>query len=744
MFGLPHSQAIAQNNPTVLNNRADAIYRPNETETFVRTISNQIEIIIGKIFIAKIRIDLDKTIEWDGNGKYMPGDYISFFFDVTQNSSIANAVHIPQQVRSLNLGRSGQSTITATDQGNQLVILYDLNNNGRIDFNDANGNGRWDPFGTSAPGVPVRPETGAEVWIYNESIGDYFNPNAPTADRRWTNILVPSGVPFQVVVTGQVPLGTAASSPVGVILGNTDRDQVSEEDEDPTNDPLRNQTYNPSAPGGISQDVYTINRPPRNDDDDEIDDDNDRTFINLIDREGEYEGRVEADNGDNVFGLIQIEETLIDPFGRITDCDGQPFDDYTGFNIALYDTNANDPTYGLQGLTDLTTTELPDIANNGIPKGIEPNETNTNPFYLTNGEGGKYSFQLDGRRDQLGVGKTYILVVNPPSGSNYVQRRIRIEILSRNGSVLEYEAKAIDGKPLGNLSNMTQSDPFTAVGTLVVANAESIGLDIFAVALSSVDVCELRAIKITKTGDRIAAEPGDTVLYRINVKNLSDSPVDNIVIDDVLPQGLVLVEGVAKAEFKGEPLAVTERSNGRTVQFTMPPDFALAKDESFNLVYAAQVTPDSIRGEGENLAFVEGEKVSSDAVVSDGPAIHKLKIEPGIVEDCGTIIGRVFVDKNFDGHQQTGEPGVPNAVIFLEDGNRIMTDEDGLYTVANVLPGYHTGTLDLESVDGYGLAPNRYFLAENGQSRLVQLEPGGMVRMNFAVTPIVDIDGGAN
>jgi hypothetical protein len=176
----------------------------------------------------------------------------------------------------------------------------------------------------------------------------------------------------------------------------------------------------------------------------------------------------------------------------------------------------------------------------------------------------------------------------------------------------------------------------------------------------------------------------------------------------------------------------------------MPPDFTLNKDESFNLVYAAQVTPDSIRGEGENLAFVEGEKASSDSIVSDGPAIHRLKIEPGIVADCGTIIGRVFVDKNFDGHQQSGEPGVPNAVIFLEDGNRIMTDENGLYTVANVLPGYHTGTLDLDSIEGYGLAPNRYFLAENGQSRLAQLEPGGLVRMNFAVTPITDVDGEGN
>lgn len=111
------------------------------------------------------------------------------------------------------------------------------------------------------------------------------------------------------------------------------------------------------------------------------------------------------------------------------------------------------------------------------------------------------------------------------------------------------------------------------------------------------------------------------------------------------------------------------------------------------------------------------------------------EIRPGIVSDCGTIIGRVFDDKNFDGEQQPGEAGIANAVIFLQDGNRITTDPNGLFSLANVLPGSHTGVLDLSSVPGYKLAPNEKFRERNSQSRLVRLEPGGLVRMNFAVTP---------
>lgn len=71
----------------------------------------------------------------------------------------------------------------------------------------------------------------------------------------------------------------------------------------------------------------------------------------------------------------------------------------------------------------------------------------------------------------------------------------------------------------------------------------------------------------------------------------------------------------------------------------------------------------------------------------------------------------------------------------MKDGNRITTDINGLFSVANVLPGNHTGVLDLSSLPGYTLAPNLKFKERNSQSRLVRLEPGGMARMNFAVTP---------
>ncbi len=66
---------------------------------------------------------------------------------------------------------------------------------------------------------------------------------------------------------------------------------------------------------------------------------------------------------------------------------------------------------------------------------------------------------------------------------------------------------------------------------------------------------------------------------------------------------------------------------------------------------------------------------------------------------------------------------MPNAVIFLDDGNRITTDANGMFSVQSVVAGYRTGVLDLGSLPGYTLAPNLYVSERNSPSRLVKLAP---------------------
>ena len=299
--------------------------------------------------------------------------------------------------------------------------------------------------------------------------------------------------------------------------------------------------------------------------------------------------------------------------------------------------------------------------------------------------------------------------------------------------ILTYIATALDGQPItATGDNATQiSETQISEQVVVVNDAERVGLSL---ALRfDLNLCSSEQIKITKTGDRATAEPGETAVYRLSLRNTGDTGLDNVVATDQFPIGFKFLPESVRGELAGEPVTVTTETNGSTVTFRT--DANIPVDAVLNIAYAAKLTPDAVRGSGRNSATVDAQRDDNDFAVKDGPATHLLRVRPGITSDCGTIIGRVFVDKNFDGEQQAGEPGVPNAVIYLENGNRISTDPNGLYSVKNVLPGKHTGVLDLYSLPDYTLAPNVKFKERNSQSRLVNLEPGGMVRMNFAVTP---------
>jgi uncharacterized repeat protein (TIGR01451 family) len=418
-----------------------------------------------------------------------------------------------------------------------------------------------------------------------------------------------------------------------------------------------------------------------------------------------------------------ITTQLVDPLGRITGCGGETLPSYEGFSVALYDT-ANGIDLG--ALIHLTPTEVPDIPGNGIPVGSFPNTQNSNPYFLANSSNGRYSFLLDDTKGQLALGRNYILLINPAIGSNFRQRRVAIRITGRTGNTVSYTATSLDGAGLATDPGATTLSEFLTIG-----DAGSVGLT---VSFQGLQTCvgPAQALQISKSGDRVAAEPGDTVVYRVSVRNLISSPVSNIVLIDTLPLGFNFLENSVRAGADSTPIAgVTTQRNGPTVTFTVPG--LLPAGSTLNVVYAALLTPDALRGSGVNSAVTQGQ--GPRGFVKDGPATYKVRVRAGILSDGGTLIGRVFVDKNFDGEQQADEPGMPNAVVFLEDGTRITTDPKGLFSVANVLPGAHTGVLDLSSLPGYTLAPNLYFIERNSQSRLVRMAPGGLARMNFGVTP---------
>ncbi|MBF2014388.1 MAG: DUF11 domain-containing protein [Rivularia sp. T60_A2020_040] len=288
---------------------------------------------------------------------------------------------------------------------------------------------------------------------------------------------------------------------------------------------------------------------------------------------------------------------------------------------------------------------------------------------------------------------------------------------------------------IGSLSVITYGI-IPTVGQTVIENTASSGADNLPVQRVDSNQVILSAspadLRLLKTGDRAAAEPGDTVIYTLRLENVGRSPATNVSITDRLPLGLRFVSQSLRGSIGEQAVEFSEPSinpGSRGTNVTINSTATLQPGESLIVNYAAELTPDAVRGSGTNLAQAQAGGLRSNQ------SSHRLRIRSGILSDCGTLIGRVFIDKNFDGEQQPNEPGVPNAVIYMDDGNRIVTDANGMYSLANVISGYRSAALDLTSLPGYSLAPNKYFIETNSPSRLVKLSPGSMVRVNFGVTP---------
>lgn len=414
---------------------------------------------------------------------------------------------------------------------------------------------------------------------------------------------------------------------------------------------------------------------------------------------------------------LNNQNSLVDPLGLITGCDGQALATYVNYKVALYDSSID--KLNLAGLVPL---DRPSSSNK-----IAPNLENTNPFSLTNSTDGKYNFLFN--RSQLVVGTSYILVVSPPADSTYGERRVRIDITNFNNQILTYQATSLDGKPISTTQSNSRSI------SVNVRDASTVGLSLVNFQALGTSVCDNQAIQIIKSADRATAEPGDTVVYLLTLRNQSDKDLISLSVTDTLPLGMFFRTDSIRAQLGTIPVPVTVNQQGNVITFTIDKlGFVVPARQSVNIAYAVSLDAGAIQGNGRNSATLKVQR-SDGTIATDGPATHQLSIRQGLIRDTGTIVGRVFVDKNFDGQQQANEPGIPNAVIYLDDGNRITTDLNGIFSVQSVVPGYRTGVLDLTSIPGYSLAPNRYFIERNSLSRLVKLAPGGIVRMNFGVIP---------
>ncbi len=233
---------------------------------------------------------------------------------------------------------------------------------------------------------------------------------------------------------------------------------------------------------------------------------------------------------------------------------------------------------------------------------------------------------------------------------------------------------------------------------------------------------------VTKSVGAKRVEIGDTVSYRIAVKNLSSGVATSVAVQDSLPVGFRLVERTARI-IRGSVSSPIDsfRPQGSIQKFEIGDLLAGATAE---IEYRLRVGAGAKVGVASNSA-----QASSVSGLLSSVAIAKVEVTAGVFGEDGCIAGKVFVDVNGDGVQSDGEPGIARAKIYLQNGMHFTTDWAGRYSFCGVKSRSNVVKLDRRSVPS-GCTPKILGNNNMGDASSIFLgaSNGHLQRGDFAVT----------
>ena len=253
-----------------------------------------------------------------------------------------------------------------------------------------------------------------------------------------------------------------------------------------------------------------------------------------------------------------------------------------------------------------------------------------------------------------------------------------------------------------------------------------------------VDPATSGALVVDKTVDRPRARTGEIVTYTVEVTNRSTLAIEQAEIRDRLPAGFRLIADSSRLDGQAFADPAIE-----TPELSWDLDM-IGPGERVELSYSVAIGPNAGQGVRTNIAFAQGSLVGLVQPVMSNTASADVRVDDagGVFAREGTVLGKVFLDCDDDGRQYgANEVGVPGVVIHTDDGQSVMTDPQGRFS----LPGLSARTHVLDVFEpslpeGAVVTPSRVIDAGNGGSRFVPLKVGEVRSEDFALTCSPDIE----
>ncbi|RME36072.1 MAG: DUF11 domain-containing protein, partial [Gammaproteobacteria bacterium] len=231
------------------------------------------------------------------------------------------------------------------------------------------------------------------------------------------------------------------------------------------------------------------------------------------------------------------------------------------------------------------------------------------------------------------------------------------------------------------------------------------------------------AIVMTKTTPLVNVSRGDLVPYTVTATNTLSATLTDVAVRDRIPAGFRYRAG--SATLNGTALEPTV--SGRELTWSGQ-SFSAGEVKTFKLllVVGAGVADGKYENQAWALNTVANARVSNVASAT-------VQVVPDPTFDCSDIIGKVFDDRNANGYQDPGEPGIPNVRIATVGGLLVTTDADGRFHVACAdIPQRDIGSNFIMKLDPRTLPSGYRITTEN--PRVVRSTRGKLVKLNFGAT----------
>ncbi|MDP3297136.1 MAG: hypothetical protein Q8N09_06020 [Thermodesulfovibrionia bacterium] len=222
-------------------------------------------------------------------------------------------------------------------------------------------------------------------------------------------------------------------------------------------------------------------------------------------------------------------------------------------------------------------------------------------------------------------------------------------------------------------------------------------------------------LRVEKTANKKEVSVGDIITYTVSIQNPTASDITNIYLEDKIPAGFKYINGRVILD----NAAISDPTGNRPLTFNIG---TVTAGQTRTLKYQLIVGSGVTFGNYENTAWA---KYSDGAVISN-KATETVRVVPDPLFDLGTVIGKVFLDRNENGIQDQAEEPIPSVQIVTEDGAIITTDKDGKFHLAGIIPGRHLFRLDERSL------PEGAYLTTD-KAVIVDITPGILAKVNFGV-----------